>query len=88
VWWSWIANPLLLVAAVANRYGSPRLAFGCALLALIAAPLALVLLSSDGRGFGMNILYPHVGYFLWVASIGCAVASAARGIRRSLSSAG
>ena len=58
----WYANPFLLFAALANAFRAHELAFVFSVTALVAA---LTLFGYDSRE-----LQPHVGYFIWLASIG------------------
>jgi hypothetical protein len=57
----WYANPLLLLAAIANAFRAHEVAFIFCVTALIAG---LTLFGYDPRD-----LQPHVGYFIWLASI-------------------
>lgn len=57
----WYANPFLLFAAIANAFRAHEIAFIFSVTALIAA---LTLFGYDTRE-----LQPHVGYFIWLASI-------------------
>lgn len=58
----WLANPLLLVAAIVLALEQRILARVFAVAALLAALGTLVLAEPD-------LLYPHVGYFAWLASM-------------------
>jgi hypothetical protein len=57
----WYANPFLLVAAIANAFRAHEIAFIFSVTALVAA---LTLFGYDARE-----IQPHVGYFIWLASI-------------------
>ena len=57
----WYANPLLLFAAIANAFRAHEIAFIFSVTALIAA-LTLF-------GYSTHDVQPHVGYFIWLASI-------------------
>jgi hypothetical protein len=67
----WYANPFLLFAAIANAFRAHEVAFVFSVTALVAA---LTLFGYDSRE-----LQPHVGYFIWLASIvAMAIASIGR----------
>jgi hypothetical protein len=57
----WYANPFLLFAAIANAFRAHEIAFIFSVTALIAG-LTLF-------GYDAHDLQPHVGYFIWLASI-------------------
>ncbi|MEP6865802.1 MAG: hypothetical protein ABJE66_34600 [Deltaproteobacteria bacterium] len=57
----WYANPFLLFAAIANAFRAHEVAFIFSVTALIAA-LTLF-------GYSTHEVEPHVGYFIWLASI-------------------
>jgi hypothetical protein len=57
----WYANPLLLLAAIANAFRAHEMAFIFSVTALVAG-LTLF-------GYNAPDLRPHVGYFIWLASI-------------------
>ncbi len=65
VWPGWIANPLLVASwfVHANAWRRPRHLRVATWLALAALPSALL------APFLLDLRYPHVGYFLWVACI-------------------
>jgi hypothetical protein len=65
-WPGWVANPLLVVAALcylAKRY---EVTLGLLVFALASAVFAPFMLLHD-RNYALR--YPDIGYFLWVASI-------------------
>jgi hypothetical protein len=62
----WIANPLVLVAAILHAYRKDRVAFPLVCLAIASAVVAPFFL-----GALVEVRYPHVGYFAWFASIVC-----------------
>jgi len=64
----WYANPLLLFAALANHWRAHELAGVFAICALV---LALTFF-----GYDSDELRPHVGYYVWLASmVATAIAS-------------
>lgn len=71
VWPGWIANPLvivawILIACADRRAGFFATARWLALLAIVSAVIAPFFLMSTKL---TQLRYPHVGYFLWLASI-------------------
>lgn len=77
----WVANPLifiawLVLALARGRAGHFAVARWLGVLATISAVSAPFLLVSPGL---IQLRYPHVGYFLWLASIVLTVVEAHRG---------
>lgn len=71
----WLANPLLLTAAILHKFRRHRLAIVFASLAVVSAAIGPLMM----RQFAdMRLLYPHVGYVAWCASIVAVLAAAAR----------
>lgn len=76
---AWLANPLMFVAwifyAVArdrrDRYVVAAWLAGCATVSALIAPAIVANISM------LKLLYPHVGYYLWVASTVCFAVGAA-----------
>jgi hypothetical protein len=69
----WIANPLLLVAAILHAYRKDRVAFPLTVLAIASAVVAPFFTAAF-----IKIRYPHLGYFAWLASIVCLAIATAR----------
>ncbi|MFT3700022.1 MAG: hypothetical protein QM831_43155 [Kofleriaceae bacterium] len=57
----WFANLALLTAAVANAYKSDRLAVASSVIAIV---LALTIF-----GYPKDDVRPHVGFYVWLASM-------------------
>jgi hypothetical protein len=73
----WLANPLFLAAAVTTglrRYSAGAWLAVFAVVSAIAGPI--ILLEIDM----MQLQYPHVGYYVWLASIVTIAIAAFRGI--------
>ena len=62
----WVANPLVLAAAILHAYRKDRVAFPLACVAVGSAVSAPFLLTSF-----VEVRFPHVGYVAWLASMVC-----------------
>ncbi len=79
----WLANPLLLAAAILHGLRRHRVAIVLLVLALISALAAPIFLASL-RGGMYELRHPLVGYYLWVASILVMLVSATRSALRDI----
>lgn len=75
----WIANPLVIIGGILQAFGKHRAALVLSIIALVSALTAPLWMS----GGIMPLRYPHVGYYVWVASILALVIAAVRGLRGS-----
>ena len=72
----WVANPLLLAAALLHGFRHHTVAVILLVLALMSAVIAPFLLT--GNSGVMRLRYPHAGYYAWAASIVTMLVSAIR----------
>lgn len=75
----WVANPLLLAAALLHGFRHHAVAVWLLAFAVISAVIAPFLLSMEGS---MTLRYPHAGYYAWLTSIVLMLASAIRSAAR------
>lgn len=75
----WVANPLLLAAALLHGFRHHAVAVWLLVFALISAVIAPFLLAHDST---MTLRYPHAGYYAWLTSIVLLLASAIRSAAR------
>jgi len=76
----WLANPLLIAAALVHsfeRHGVALLLTSLAVVSAVIAPIILI----DGPDM-MKLEYLDVGYYVWFASIIVLFAGAAVGVRQ------
>jgi hypothetical protein len=72
----WVANPLLMAAALLHGLRHHTTAVILLVLALMSAVIAPFLLTSTSGP--MRLRYPHAGYYIWVSSIVAMLVSAVR----------
>lgn len=76
----WIANPLLLAAALLHGFRHHSIAIWLLAFAVVSAVIAPFLLT--GNGGHMRLRYPHAGYYAWLSSILVMLVSAIRSAAR------
>ena len=79
----WLANPLLLAAAIFHGLRRHRVAIVLLVLALISALAAPIFLASLHDSM-YELRHPLVGYYLWVASILVMLVGATRSALRDV----
>lgn len=82
VWPGWLANPLMFASMIVHGLGKHRVAIVLLVLALVSALAAPVILAAQKELFQLR--YPHVGYYVWVASIVVLLVGATRSSLRDV----